>query len=93
MTHKNIINGRSVLGSADVIKENWKYECLELKDYEVTVKGRGCAYGRNYRNWLSKEDSSLPTVSTEFLMISFIIDAIEARDVVTSDIPWVIFIY
>ena len=46
---------------------------LKIKNYEVTIKGRGCTYGRKKRNWISKEDASSPTVSTEGLILSFII--------------------
>ena len=60
---------------------------LKLKSDEVTIKGRGYAYGRKQRDWLSKEDTSSPTVSTEGLMLSCIIDEMEGREVVTADIP------
>ena len=42
---------------------------LKLKIDEVTIEGRGCADGRKQRDWLSKEDTSSPTVSTEGLML------------------------
>ena len=48
---------------------------LKLKNEEVTIKGRGCPNGRNQKTCISKEDTSLPTVSTEGLMLSFMIDA------------------
>ena len=60
---------------------------LKLKDDEVTIKGRGCADGRKHRHWLSKEDTSLPTVSTEGLIISCMIDAMEGWEIPTADIP------
>ena len=50
---------------------------MKLKIDEVTSKGRVCADGRKQRDWLSKEDTSSPTVSTEGLMISCMIDAME----------------
>ena len=59
---------------------------LKLKSYEVTIKGRGCADGRKQWDWLSKEDTLLPTVSTEGIMLSCMIDAMEGREVATSDI-------
>ena len=49
--------------------------------------GRVCADGGKQRNWLSKEDTSSPTVSTEGLMLSCMIDAMEGREVATADIP------
>jgi hypothetical protein len=51
------------------------------------IKGRGCADGRPQRDYMSKEDTSSPTVATEALMLTCIIDAIEKQDVTTCDIP------
>ena len=59
---------------------------LKIKRDEVTIKGRGCADGRKQRDWLSKEDTSSPTLSTEGLMLSCLIDAMEGREVATADI-------
>ena len=42
---------------------------LKLNNEEVIIKGRGCADGINQWEWLSKEDTSSPTVSTEGLML------------------------
>ena len=52
-----------------------------------TIKGRGCADGRKQRDWMSKEDTASPTVSTAALILSCLIDAYERRDVATTDIP------
>ena len=60
---------------------------LKLKIYEVTIKGRVCADGRKQRDWISKEDTYSPTVSTEGLMLSCMINAMEFREVATADIP------
>ena len=60
---------------------------LKLKIDEVTINGRGCAYGRKRQDWISKEDTSSPTVSSEGLMISCMIVAIESREIATADIP------
>ena len=51
------------------------------------VKARGCANGRSQREFISKEESSSPTVSTYALFISRAMDAMEGRQVVTCDIP------
>lgn len=51
------------------------------------IKGRGCADGRKQRAYMSKDETSSPTVSTESLFLSCIIDADENRDVATVDIP------
>ena len=60
---------------------------LKLKNDEVTIKILEYADGRNQHNWLSKEDTTYPTVSTEGLMLSCMIYAMEGCDVATSDIP------
>ena len=52
-----------------------------------SIKGRGCADGRKQRDWMTKEETSSPTVSTQALMLSCMIDAFEGRDVATADIP------
>jgi hypothetical protein len=51
------------------------------------IKGRGCADGRPQREYMTKEETSSPTVATEALLLSCVIDAIEGRDVATCDIP------
>ena len=60
---------------------------LKLKMNEFTIKGGGCADRRKQRDCLSKEDMSSPTVSTEGIMISCMIDAVEVWEVATADIP------
>ena len=50
------------------------------------IKGRTVADGRMQRNYISKEDSSSPTVGTESLFLSLVIDAHEGRYVVTADV-------
>jgi hypothetical protein len=52
-----------------------------------TIKGRGCADGRNQRDYMTKQETSAPTVATEALILTCVIDAIEGRDVATCDIP------
>jgi hypothetical protein len=51
------------------------------------IKARGCADGRPQREYISKDESSSPTVSIYALMISCLMDAIESRKVATCDIP------
>ena len=51
------------------------------------IKARGCADGRPQREYITKEESSSPTVSIYALFASCVIDAIEGRAVVTCDIP------
>ena len=50
------------------------------------IKGRAVADGRMQRNYVSKEDGSSPTVGTESLFLSLVIDAHEGRYVVTADV-------
>jgi hypothetical protein len=52
-----------------------------------TIKGRGCADGRKQRLYKTKIDTSSPTVRTESLLLSCVIDAKERRTVVTCDVP------
>ena len=42
---------------------------MKLKNDEVTIKGRGCAYGKKQREWISKEYTSSPTMSTKGLVL------------------------
>ena len=51
------------------------------------MKGRGCADGRPQREYITKEESSLPTVSLYALMGSCLMDAMDDRKVITVDIP------
>ena len=52
-----------------------------------TIKGRGCADGRKQRLHKTKDETSSPTVRTESLLLSCVIDAKERRKVLTCDIP------
>ena len=51
------------------------------------IKGQGCADGRKQRLHTPKDDASSPTVATESVLLSCMIDAKEQRDVATVDIP------
>ena len=57
------------------------------KKRDGIIKGRGCADGRKQREYTSREDASSPTVAIESLLLSCVINAKEARDVATADIP------
>jgi hypothetical protein len=52
-----------------------------------SLKGRTVAGGNKQRDYISKEDASSPTVATEAVLLSCIIDAKEGRDVAVIDIP------
>jgi len=51
------------------------------------IKGRAVAGGNKQRDYISKEDASSPTVATESVLLTCIIDAEEERDVAVIDIP------
>jgi hypothetical protein len=50
------------------------------------VKGRTVADGSQQRDLYTKEETSSPTVSTDALMLTLLIDAMEGRDVATADV-------
>ena len=54
---------------------------------DKTVKARMCADGRKQRGDWTKQESTLPTVSTESVFITAVVDAHEERDVACYDIP------
>jgi hypothetical protein len=58
---------------------------VEKKDGRI--KARHCANGSTQRQWMSREDVSSPTVSTESTLLTAVIEAEEGRDVATCDIP------
>ena len=51
------------------------------------VKGRGCADGRKQRACITREESTAPTVSTEAVFLTAVIDALESREVAVLDVP------
>ena len=51
------------------------------------IKGRGCTDGRKQGMYKSKDETSSPTISTEALFLTCLIDATEGRCVVTCDMP------
>ena len=51
------------------------------------IKGRTVAGGNKQCNYISKKDMSSPTVTTESVLLTCIIDAEEERDVTVIDIP------
>jgi hypothetical protein len=52
-----------------------------------SLKGRTVAGGNKQRDYISKEDASSPTVATEAILLSCIIDAKEGRHVAVINIP------
>ena len=51
------------------------------------IKGCGCADGRKQRTYIAKEDSTAPTVSTEVVFLTAVIDSLENQDVAVLDVP------
>jgi hypothetical protein len=51
------------------------------------IKARGCADCRKQRLYKSKEKTSSPTVSTEAVFLTSVIEAQEHRKVMTINIP------
>jgi len=54
---------------------------------DETIKARGCADGRSQREYMTKAETSSPTMSLEAMMMSCTIDAREGRHVAVTDIP------
>ena len=50
------------------------------------IKGRTCADGRPQRNLYDKTETSSPTASSDAIMLTLIVDAMERRDVATADV-------
>ena len=59
---------------------------LKRKQYGK-IKGRGCADGRKQWSKISKHESISPTVSTEFVFLSAVIDAHDQWVVKVVDVP------
>ena len=51
------------------------------------IKARSCADGRPQRAYIPQEDARAPTVSTEAVFMTAVIDAMENRTVAVVDIP------
>ena len=50
------------------------------------IKGRTCADGRPQRSLYQKSETSSPTVSSDAIMLTLMVDAMEGRDVATADV-------
>ena len=68
-------------------KSTLRYLMFLKEKLNGDIKARGCADGRPQRDFMTKEETSSPTVSTEALFLSCGIDAHENRDVAVLDIP------
>ena len=50
------------------------------------IKGRTCADGRPQRGLYDKSETSSPTASSDAILFTLVIDAVERRDVATADV-------
>ena len=67
-------------------KEALGYLMFLKKKQCGTIKGRGCADGRKQRAYITKEESTLPTISTEAVFLTSVVDAWENRKVAVLDV-------
>ncbi len=58
---------------------------LKLKK-NGTLKARAVAGGNKQRDYISKEEASSPTITTEAVILTCVVDAEEERDVAVVDI-------
>ena len=68
-------------------REALGYLMFLKKKRNGTVKGRGCADGRKQHAYISKEESTSPTISTEAVFLTAVVDAWENRKVAVLDVP------
>jgi hypothetical protein len=62
--------------------------CMFLKEKrDESLKRRTVARGNKQHDYIAKEDASSPTITTETILLLYIIDAKEERDVAIIDIP------
>jgi len=87
------LNDKIVFGPLDASKlaKEQKADALRainlIKEKRSGIlKGRTCADGSRQRALYTKEQTTSPTVSTDALMLSLMIDAYEGRDVATADV-------
>ena len=73
--------------TSDVFMNALSYLMFLKRKRSNVVKARGCANGQPQQEFISKEESSSPTVSTYALFTLCAMDAMEGRQVVTCDIP------
>ena len=68
-------------------KEALAYLMFLKRKHCGKIKGHGCADGRKQRAYITKEESTAPTVSTKAVFLTAVIDAMERRNVVVLDVP------
>ena len=68
-------------------REALGYLMFLKRKHSGKIKARGCADGRPQRAYIPQEDARAPTVSTEAVFMTAVIDAMENRTVAVVDIP------
>ena len=68
-------------------KEALGYLMFLKKKQCGTIKGRGCADRRKQRAYITKKQLTSPTISTEAMFLTAVVDAWENRKVAVLDIP------
>ena len=71
----------------DIRKQALGYLMFLKRKRSGKMKGRGCADGRPQQEYITKKESSSPTVSLYALMGSCVMDASDDKRVITVDIP------
>ena len=71
----------------DIRKQALGYLMFLKRKRSGKMKGRGYADGRPQQEYITKEESSSPTVSLYAFMGLCLMDAIDSRKVITVDIP------
>ena len=58
-----------------------------VENRDGTVKARTCANGSTQRDYVDRDEAASPTAMTESVIITGTINAKQARDIMTADIP------
>ena len=84
------LDAYKVLDPSKLTRDQMKAAIRALNTFKEkrngVLKSRTCADGRSQRNLYDKSEIASPTVSTDALMLTIIIEAFEARDVATADV-------
>ena len=61
-------------------------DCICKSQSQDRTEGARSCNSKSTRDWISKENTSSPTVGTDSIMMTCVVDAFERRDVMTSDV-------
>ena len=70
----------------DIIKQASGYLIFLKRKQSGKMKARGCTSGRQQREYITKEESSSPSVSLYTHMGSYLLDTMDKRKVITVNI-------